>query len=136
LLTKRADLYGEAMRLRDRMAEINNDTAAIDRVLGLLGYEGDLDAAMPRRKREVLFGRGELTRGILGTLRDATTPMTSREVAQSVLSLTGHDARDRKLMTAHTRRVSKALRHLKGDGIVRGAADGWGNLVWAKAGLP
>ncbi|MCJ2033149.1 DNA-packaging protein [Methylobacterium sp. J-068] len=38
----------KATRLRDRMAEIKNDTAAIDRALSTLGYEGDLDAAMPR----------------------------------------------------------------------------------------
>ncbi|WP_027173086.1 hypothetical protein [Methylobacterium sp. 10] len=130
LLTKRADLYNEATRLRDRMAGIKNDTAAIDRVLSTLGYEGDLDAAMPRQKREVLFGRGELTRGILDTLRDATVPMTSREVAQSVLSLTGHDARDRGLMTAHTRRVSKALRLLKEGGTIAQSNDVRGNVLW------
>ncbi|MGI3900316.1 MAG: hypothetical protein ACRYGP_20890 [Janthinobacterium lividum] len=63
MLTKRADLFGEAERLRGRLAEIKNDVAAMDRVLGTLGYTGDLDAAMPRQKREVIFGRGELTRG-------------------------------------------------------------------------
>jgi len=84
---------------------------------------------MLHQKREVLFGWGELTRGILDTLRDATAPMTSREVAQSILSLAGHDARDRSLMTAHTRRVSKALRVLKMDWSVRGVADGRGNLL-------
>ncbi|WP_331327274.1 hypothetical protein [Methylobacterium fujisawaense] len=86
---------------------------------------------MPRQKREVLFGRGELTRGILDTLRDAVAPMTSREVAQSVLSLSGQDARDRKLMTEHTRRVSKALRMLTQDGSVRSSSDGRGNRVWS-----
>ena len=72
-------------KLRDGIAEIKNDVSALDRVLGSLGYEGDLDAAMPRQKREVLFGRGELTRarGILDTLREATAPMTSREIAHS-----------------------------------------------------
>lgn len=133
LLTKRSDLFAEASKLRDRIAEIKNDVAALDRVLGTLGYEGDLDAAMPRQKREVLFGRGELTRGILDTLRDADAPMTSREIAQSVLSLSGHDARDRKLMAEHTRRVSKALRGLKAEGTARGTSDGRGNLVWVLA---
>lgn len=61
LLSKRADLFNEAVRLRDRLAEIRNDVAALDRVLGTLGYVGDLDAQMPRHKREVIFGRGELT---------------------------------------------------------------------------
>lgn len=133
LLTKRADLFGEAQKLRDRLAEIKNDVAALDRVLGSLGYEGDLDAAMPRQKREVLFGRGELTRGILDTLRDAAGPMTSREVAQSVLTLVGNDARDRKLMADHTRRVSKALRVLVADKVARRATDERGNVVWQLA---
>jgi len=69
LLTKRADLFNEAIRIRDRLAEIKNDIGALDRVLGTLGYTGDLDAEMPRQKREVIFGRGELIRAILGELR-------------------------------------------------------------------
>jgi hypothetical protein len=44
LLSKRADLFNEAIRLRDRTAEIKNDVDAIDRVLGTLGYTGDLAA--------------------------------------------------------------------------------------------
>lgn len=134
LLTKRSDLFAEASKLRDRIAEIKNDVAALDRVLGTLGYEGDLDAAMPRQKREVLFGRGELTRSILDTLRDASAPMTSREIAQSVLSLSGQDARDRRLMAEHTRRVSKALRGLKEDRTTVSAGDRRGNLVWRLGG--
>ncbi|GJE16640.1 hypothetical protein [Methylobacterium marchantiae] len=130
LLTKRANLYGEAMRLRDRMAEIENETAAIDRVLKKLGYEDDQDTAMPCQKCKALFGRAELTRGILDTLGDATGPMTSREVAQSVLSLSGHDARDRGLMTAHTRRASKALRLLKEGGTIAQSNDVRGNVLW------
>ena len=131
LLKKRADLFNEAERIRDRLAEIKNDVAAIDRVLGTLGYTGNLDAEMPRQKREVLFGRGELTRGCLDTLREAAGPMTSRQVAQAILSLQGQDARDRKLMTEHIRRVSKALRILKEGGSVRQAMDEQGNVVWA-----
>lgn len=45
LLTKRSDLFGEAERIRDRLAEIKNDVAAINRVLGTLGNTGDLDPA-------------------------------------------------------------------------------------------
>ncbi len=58
-------------------------------------------------------------------------PMTSREVAQSVLSLSGQVARDRNLMTAHTRRVSKALRALKLNGMISAIKDVHGNLPWA-----
>ena len=40
LLQKRADLFNEAERLRDRLAEIKNDISAIDRTLSVLGYKG------------------------------------------------------------------------------------------------
>ncbi|WP_165420747.1 hypothetical protein [Rhizobium ruizarguesonis] len=68
LLTKRADLFNEAERIRDRLAEIKNDIGAMDRTLNVLDYAGDLDAAMPRQKREVIFGRGELSKAIMGDL--------------------------------------------------------------------
>ncbi len=133
LLTKRADLFNEAIRIRDRLAEIKNDIGALDRVLGTLGYTGDLDAEMPRQKRHVVFGKGELTRAILDELRDATRPMTSRQVAQAVVAVGGQDARDRKLITDVTRRASKALRQLKLAGEARSAVDAKGNMVWRLA---
>lgn len=130
LLTKRADLYNEAIRIRDRLAEIKNDVGALDRVLGALGYTGDLDAEMPRQKREVLFGRGELTRAILDELRDAPRPLGSREIAQGIVALSGQDARDRRLTTDLTKRVSKALRGLKSEGVVRRKVGPGQHILW------
>ncbi|ABA03414.1 hypothetical protein Nwi_0146 [Nitrobacter winogradskyi Nb-255] len=118
LLKKRADLFNEAERIRDRMAEIKNDIGALDRVLGTLGYTGDLNAEMPRQKRQVLFGRGELTRAILDELRDAPRPLGSREIAQAIVALNGQDARDRRALTDVTKRVSKALRGLTEQGAL------------------
>ena len=132
LLTKRVDLFHEAERIRDRLAEIRNDVAALDRVLGTLGYTGDLNAAMPRQKREVLFGRGELTRGCLDELREAGS-LTSRQIAEALLAVSGQDARDRRLMGEHVKRVSKALRMLKEAGHVRAVKDAQGTMVWALA---
>jgi hypothetical protein len=132
LLAKRADLFNEAERIRDRLAEIRNDIGAVDRVLGTLGYAGDLDAEMPRQKRNVLFGPGELTRAILDELRTATGPLASRDIARAILAVNEQDPRDRKLLTEHTRRVSKALRVLKGRGLVGSRQDKLGNIAWLK----
>lgn len=123
-------MFNEAIHIRDRLAEIKNDIGALDRTLTSLGYEGDLDAAMPRQKREVIFGRGELTKGILSELRHAEEPLASREIARLLISTRGEDARDRKYLTELTKRVSKALRKLKQDGVVRSAPDNRGNLYW------
>jgi len=132
LLKKRADWFHEAERIRDRLAEIKNDVAALDRVLGSLGYKGDLDAAMPRQKHERMFGQGELTRAILDVLRHATEPMGTRDIAREIVALNEQDARDRKLLTEVTRRVSKALRIQAKGGRVRKAIDQARRAVWGR----
>lgn len=132
LLKKRADLFNEAERIRDRLAEIKNDIGALDRVLGTLGYTGDLDTEMPRQKRDVIFGRGELTRALLAELRHAEEPMSSRDLARAVVALRGEDARDRKYLADLTRRVGKALRSLREDGTVRSSIDANGNVFWER----
>lgn len=130
LLTKRADLLGEAETIRDRLAAIKNDVDALDRTLNVLGYDGDLDAQMPRQKRHVIFGRGELSKQIFAVLRRSDKPMTSREIAQDIVSDSGLDARDRKFVTDLTKRVSKACRQGK-DGVIVKATDAQGNVVWS-----
>ena len=132
LLTKRADLWNEAERIRDRLAEIRNDIGALDRTLTVLGYKGDLDAAMPRQKREVIFGRGELSKAIYGELRTATGPLSSRDIAREIVALRGEDARDRKYLSDLTKRVSKALRAMREEGHVKSVADAKGNLRWER----
>lgn len=132
LLGKRAELFNEAERIRDRLAEIKNDIGALDRVLGALGYAGDLDAAMPRQKREVIFGRGELSKAIMGELRHATGPVSSRDIAREIVAMRGEDARDRKYISDLTKRVSKALRQMKAEGLVRSIPDTKGNLSWER----
>lgn len=130
LLKKRADLFNEAERIRDRLAEIRNDIGAIDRTLNVLGYTGDLDAAMPRQKREVIFGKGELSKAIYGELRTAAGPLSSRDIAREIVTMQGNDARDRKYLSELTKRVSKALRAMREAGAVRSVADAKGNLSW------
>ena len=132
LIRKRAELFGEAERIRDRLAEIRNDIEALDRTLTVLGHTGNLDEAMPRQKRQVLFGQGELTRNLLRELRDADGPLTSRELAQGILALRGDDVRDRRLISEVTRRVSKALRMHREEGRVRSSTDASGNLLWSR----
>lgn len=134
LVRRRAEMFGEAERLRDRIAEIRNDVQAIDRTLGALGYKGDLDAHMPRQKREVIFGQGELTGALMRELRDADGPMTSRELLNNVLALRGDDVRERRLLTEVTKRVSKAPRHQREEGRVRFSTDRLGNMFWSRRG--
>jgi len=131
LLTKRAELFNEAERLRDRTAEIKNDVAALDRVLGTLGYTGDLDSIMPRQKVVRLFGQGELLRACLRELRHADGPLTSREIARNIVELRGDDPNDRKYLSDMTRRISKCLRKERAAGHVRARQHSGKALVWS-----
>lgn len=130
LLTKRREMLTEAERIRDRLAEIRNDLQALDRTLATLGFQGDLEGMMPRQKRMVVFGRGELSRAIFDELRHAGSPLTSRDIACSIVAMRGEDARDRRYIADLTKRVCKALRAMREEGHVRSVADAKGNLNW------
>ncbi|KPP81749.1 MAG: hypothetical protein HLUCCA04_08070 [Oceanicaulis sp. HLUCCA04] len=133
LLTKRADLFNEGNRIRDRLAEIRNDIAALDRTLATLGFKGDLNAMMPRRAREVMFAKGELADAVMQELRHAEGPLRSRQIAAEIVALRGDDARDQKYVTDLTRRVSKVLRIMRINGEVKCVQDQRGNYMWVQA---
>ena len=135
LLGRRVELFHEAERIRDRLAEIKNDIGALDRTLSTLGYEGPLDDAMPRQKRDVVFGQGELSGAIIAELRNAEEPMSSRDIARSVISVRGEDPRDRKYLSDVVKRVSKALRKMKIDRVVTSAPNVSGTLMWTHRSL-
>lgn len=134
LLQKRADLFNEAERIRDRLAEIKNDVGALDRTLGTLGFKGELDAIMPRQKVHRLFGQGELLAACLHELRHAGGPLKTRDIARSIVALRGDDARDRAYVTDVARRVSKCLRGERERGVVRARLERDRTLTWEWAG--
>lgn len=130
LLKTRSDLFNEAERITERLAEIKNDVKALDKTLRLVGYDGELDAIMPRQKRNVMFGQGELSSALMLELRHATGPLRSRELAQNILAASGDDIRDKRAVSDLTRRVSKALRTQRENGVVIGKTDESRNIMW------
>lgn len=130
LLKTRADLFNEAERITERLAEIKNDVKALDKTLRLVGYDGDLDKIMPRQKRNVMFGQGELLGALMLELRHAEGPLRSRELAQNILATSGDDIRDRRAVSDLTRRVSKCLRKQRESGAVIGKLDEGRNIQW------
>ena len=130
LLKRRGELFKEAERITERLAEIKNDIKAFDKTLRVLGYEGDLDKIMPRQRRNVIFGQGELLDALMLELRHAEGPLKSRELAQNVLASTGDDIRDRRAVSDLTRRVSKCLRVQREKGAVIGKQNECRTIQW------
>ncbi len=133
LITKRADLFSEAERLRSCLAIITNDIAAVDRVLGTLGYAGELDTEMPRRRRPAIFGDKGATRVIMDVLRTAETPLSSRMIARKLMVACGQDPGDKTAVSDRTNRASRVLRRLREQELVVGALDQDGCLLWELA---
>lgn len=114
----------------ERLAEIKNDIQAVDKTLRIMGYDGELDAVMPRQRRHVIFGQGELLDSLILELRHADRPLKSRELAQNVLASSGNDIRDRRAVSDLTRRVSKCLRVQREAGLVIGKLNETRVMKW------
>ena len=79
LMTRRSFIVTEAPET------LADDLAAIDRALVLLGFTDDPSVFMPRQRNRRIFRKGEMLRLIRGVLRDATEPMSSREICLAIL---------------------------------------------------
>jgi len=63
--------------------------------------------------------RGEMSRIILSVLRQATEPLTTRDIALQLLIERALDKSDLRLLQLITKRVGVALRGQRGNGLVR-----------------
>lgn len=131
LLTKRAETFGEVLRLRDRLIEAEGDLTALDRVLGSLGYTGELEAVLPRQSYDAPFGRGRTMRAILDGMREAGEPVTARQIAERVAPKFTNEADGLPDLASLRVRVTKALGRLKRDGAVDNASDVTGVVRWS-----
>ena len=129
LLRKRGEMLAEIKDCRDRLACLSNDLEGLERVLETLGYDGELPTQSTRAARIVLFYRNELRAFLKSELVKAGKPITSRELAATLIDLEGRDARDHRLRNDIVRRVSKALRQMRDGGLVA-SEKLKGELLW------
>ena len=134
LLRKRAEKLDEAADLRGRMAVVQNDVEAIERILETLGYNGELPTTHTRQARVVLFYRNELRQWLKAELRERG-PATTRDLAERMVSGEGKNPRDARLVHDLVKRMGKALRAMRDAGIVTGER-GQAGCVWGLATPP
>ena len=102
LMTRRSFIVTEAPET------LSSDLAAIDRALQLLGFTENPQEFMPKQRNQRVFRRGEMLRLIRGVLKDATKPMSSRDICLAILPDT-FDVSDKKPVNQVTSRVYKKL---------------------------
>lgn len=134
LVKRRSELSGESETLRTRLTQITTDLGHLDAVIRQFDPEHDITGIRPKRPRSPdAAGRGEMSRYVLGVLREAKGPLSTVDVAQRIMADRGIDADDRRAVRLATKRIGMTLSHQKVKGTVR-ALPGAGTMgLWEVA---
>ena len=123
LVRKRADLAGEIERGQADLQRMIRDLESLDATILLFDADYQIEAIKPKsfRPPSDWAKRGEMSRIILNTLRQASEPLTTRDVAIQLMSERALDTGNIKLVRLMTKRCGVALRIQRDKGIVRSA---------------
>lgn len=130
LLSKRTYVLEDVKAARVVLDAVEADLAALDHTLGLLGFTEDPAKYMPTRKNRRVFKKGEMVRSALAVLREASAPMSSREICVVLLEAKGIDTSDKRQVNQVTSRVYKALQREAEAGYVVARQHSGRALVW------
>ena len=135
LVKRRAGLAGEAETLRARLAQIATDLGHLDAVIRQFDPDYNLGAIRAKRPRGPDVTRpGEMSRFVLGVLREATKPLPTPAIAARLMADRGMDQDSRSAVRNVTKRVGMALRHQEQRGVVRSQSGTGRVMLWEVAG--
>lgn len=123
LTRKRAEIAGCIehcqLDLRHLIAELDHIDAAI-RIFNPAVDIGSI-RSKPVPPRHAAF-KGEVTRVVLDALREARSPLTSRDIALTLMKARGLNPDDRELSVIMVKRICACLRVQRKRGLIRTAA--------------
>ena len=132
LIKKRAEIAGQIEEAQRRIRMLVIDLDAVDATIRLFDPNIDLAEIKPKpvRIRHQAY-KGEVTRLIFSTLRNAETPMTAPEIAHQVILARGLNPSHKQLVKVIERRVAGCLSYNKARGIIRATKDTGRILKWS-----
>lgn len=137
LVAKRAEIAGQIEVTRETLRELIVALDHIDAAIRLFDPDYDIAAirAKPNHPAQVAR-RGDSIRLILDLLRQATGPMTTKQIALQVMAARGLNTTDAALVLTMTRRIGASLRSYRDNGSIKSIRDGrYGKFdLWEIAG--
>jgi len=120
LVRKRAEIAGRIEANQQELRRLIADLDSVEATIRVFDPTVDLNAVHPRPvpPRHAAF-KGEVSRIVFVSLRQATTPITSRQIAVLMVKERGLNPDDRDLMTLMTKRVGACLNTQCKRGVVR-----------------
>jgi hypothetical protein len=119
LIRKRAEIAGLIEHHQTMLRQAIIDLDNLDATLRLFVPDIDLEEIRPQPvpPRHAAF-KGEVSRIVLGALREAKEPMTTQQLAQHVMGERGLNTADKRLVRLVGKRVGACLRHWRQRGSV------------------
>ncbi len=121
LVRRRAALAGEIEAAHETLRKMVQDLENLDATIVQFDPDFRVEAIKPKgfRPPSDWSNRGQMSRIILSTLRQASEPLTSRDIALQLLVERALDKSDLRLLRLMTKRVGVALRIQRDNGAVR-----------------
>jgi len=123
LTRKRAEIAGQIEHTQAAMRKLVNELDAIDAAIRIFDPQADIATIKPKAypPRHAAF-RGEMMRHVMGCLRTASEPVTSRDIAIVVMRARGLNPDDAELAVTIRKRVGACMWKMKQSGYVREVA--------------
>jgi len=120
LTRKRAEIAGQIEHIQDAIRKLVMDLDAIDAAIRIFDPAADIGAIHPKQypPRHAAF-RGEMMRHVMGALRLAKGPVTTRDIALVVMTARGLNSEDAEMLVIIRKRVGACVWKLKQTGHVR-----------------
>ena len=130
LIEKRRELARTIKMLQEQLDRYWADLAHIDATLRIiLGHDPDPETIRPKRRyrRAPYFGRNELSRLVLTTLRTTGEPIGIEEISRRVVAAKGFDPKDADVRTAIRERIRPIITRLHKQDTIEGVSGGRGS---------
>jgi hypothetical protein len=131
LIRKRAEIAGQLEHAQSRVRQLIIDVDNVDATIRLFAPDIDLEEIRPKPvpPRHTAF-HGEVSRIILGTMRETGFPLTTRDITLRVMAERGLNVADPRLFRTIQKRVGAALRAMRARGTALSESGRGSNLRW------
>lgn len=134
LIAKRREIAGQIEHLQDKLRQAVIDLDHVDAAIHIFDPSIELEEikSRPVPPKHHAF-KGEVTRIVLGALRNAKRPLTSEEIAQRVMAERGLDTGNARLLKLMVKRTGACLRHWEKRGAARKRPGPGKFMLWEAA---
>src|ERR1700730_8613325 len=121
LVRRRAQLAGDIENTHESLRKMVLDLESLDATIVQFEPDFRVETIKPKafRPPKDWSNRGQMSRIILSILRQASEPLTSRDIALELLVERALDKDDQRLLRIMTKRVSVTLRLQRENAVVR-----------------